>query len=209
MPAGYCSSKKAYLWMKEQECDYFTPKQIGASLNIAYTTAYQALHNLKRSGLVERTDRAQYRLSEKAKSRDHFIQDEVVQQFRGYKYPIEIWPVGKFLEALQKAGRERSISKGLEFSIVEGYLLDLWEAQDGRCALTGIPMTTVRGNGWQVPANASMDRVDNSKGYVVGNVRLICWQANMMRGQLTDDELIIFCKLIFEKSNNDRNGKRQ
>ena len=43
---------------------------------------------------------------------------------------------------------------------------------------------------------ASLDRIDNSKGYVKGNVWVISFQANRMKNTATLDELIIFAKNI-------------
>ena len=59
-----------------------------------------------------------------------------------------------------------------------------------------------------VPSNACLDRIDPTQGYVQGNVRLVCWQAKKMRAELTDEELIVFCKLIFQH-NQDRHGQGQ
>jgi hypothetical protein len=51
-------------------------------------------------------------------------------------------------------------------------LKDMYKKQDGRCAISGAPMKEKRGN--HDPYNMSPERLDNKKGYVVGNVVLIC-----------------------------------
>jgi hypothetical protein len=35
----------------------------------------------------------------------------------------------------------------------------------------------------------SLDRIDNTKGYVKGNVRIVSWRANRLKGNATDEEL--------------------
>jgi hypothetical protein len=39
------------------------------------------------------------------------------------------------------------------------------------------------------PAGASLDRIDRSKGYVPGNVRVISLRANLLRKDITHREL--------------------
>ena len=74
-------------------------------------------------------------------------------------------------------------------------LVELYMEQDGRCASMGCQLTfTTKDNAtgrygtenrW---STLSIDRLDNSKGYVKGNVRLICWAANCMRLTLSVEE---------------------
>ena len=42
----------------------------------------------------------------------------------------------------------------------------------------------------------TMDRKNNSEGYVKGNVQLVCWKANKIKGELDDTEFKEFCKLV-------------
>lgn len=79
-------------------------------------------------------------------------------------------------------------SKGkrqLEVEIEVEYLEDLWEAQNGRCAITGVRMTTRFGSLFA----ASPDRIDSSRGYVKGNVQLVSKAANLAKGAASDVEL--------------------
>ena len=46
---------------------------------------------------------------------------------------------------------------------------------------------------------ASLDRIDNSKGYIVGNVQWVHKQVNFMKGTMEQKEFIKFCKLISSK----------
>ena len=39
------------------------------------------------------------------------------------------------------------------------------------------------------PLSPSIDRIDSTKGYSNDNVHIVLWQYNLMRGELTDDQL--------------------
>ena len=55
-------------------------------------------------------------------------------------------------------------------------IVQLWESQGGLCAYSGIPMTfgSYEDKWW----TCSAERIDNTKGYVKGNVCLICYEFN-------------------------------
>jgi hypothetical protein len=81
------------------------------------------------------------------------------------------------------------------------YLKTLWEQQEGICPLTGwhlkLPATT---SGWtrKAPDNASLDRIDSSKGYLQGNVRFVSVIANYARNDFSDDNVLSFCSAVVE-----------
>jgi len=52
----------------------------------------------------------------------------------------------------------------LGFNIDLVYLLNLYEKQQGKCAISGVSMTYIVGHG-RVNTNISIDRIDSSKGY--------------------------------------------
>ncbi len=71
-------------------------------------------------------------------------------------------------------------------------LIGLWVAQDGKCAVSGIPMTWSAGNqgGKKLPTSVSLDRIDNGRSYEPGNVRLVCDAFNAFRGEMTDQQMV-------------------
>lgn len=73
-------------------------------------------------------------------------------------------------------------------------LMDLWEAQKGKCAISGIPMVFRLGS--VVGASISIDRIEQSSGYEVGNVRLICNAINSFRGIMDDAEMLRMAQAI-------------
>lgn len=58
-------------------------------------------------------------------------------------------------------------------------------------------MTYCAGSG-RVNTNISIDRIDSSIGYVRGNVQFVCDVANRMKQDLSQEELLVWCKKILE-----------
>jgi hypothetical protein len=77
--------------------------------------------------------------------------------------------------------RTRSRKNGIEFTITKEDII-IPEV----CPILGMPLT--KGDGY-LPNAMSLDRVDNNKGYIPGNVRVISRQANMLKSSLTIDIL--------------------
>lgn len=108
--------------------------------------------------------------------------------YRKTKYPVYFG-----LHRLICQNRKRSIAKGIQFTIKSADLKGILDAQKGVCPLTGRPLRF--GPGWDM-TNASIDRIDQSLGYIASNVRLVCWWANIARNVMTDEESFIWCRLV-------------
>ena len=93
--------------------------------------------------------------------------------------------------------QDRSKREGIDFSLTLEDINNLWVAQDGTCALSGIKMTYELQNG-RTPTNVSIDKIDRTGGYVTGNVQLVCMACNQMKSDLSEDEMYQFCKKIVE-----------
>lgn len=79
----------------------------------------------------------------------------------------------------KRAGREFSLSRG-----------DLCIPQ--RCPVLGIPLVSGRGKkgtAGQSNNSPTVDRIDNGRGYVPGNVVVISWRANSLKGDASMWEL--------------------
>jgi len=91
-----------------------------------------------------------------------------------------------------KSSRRNS---GHEWDLKAEDVIDLWEAQEGRCALSGNIMARHRGYG-ATPFNMSVDRIDPAKGYNITNIQLTCWEANRMKHSLTPAEFFFWIRSI-------------
>lgn len=86
---------------------------------------------------------------------------------------------------MYRRARNRSLKKNIEFSI------ELKDIQIPRlCPLLKVPLVS------SSRYSASLDRKDNSKGYIKNNIRVISRCANNIKGDSTYEELITFSKNI-------------
>jgi hypothetical protein len=75
-------------------------------------------------------------------------------------------------------------------------LKNIWSEQEGRCAYTKLPLLATANQFNTV----SLDRIDSSKGYVAGNVQLVCAAINKMKQDYTE-ELFILLSLLVTQNN--------
>lgn len=100
--------------------------------------------------------------------------------------------------------KDRAISQGVEFNLTVDYLKSLWKIQNGKCALSNRDMTFIFNSG-RIPTNVSIDRIIPSKGYIVGNVQLVCMACNQIKSDLSEEDMYNFCKDIVEVYENKNN----
>ena len=89
------------------------------------------------------------------------------------------------LRAAFLSARRRAATGGLEFALSYSDLLEIFEDKGGRCAISGLAFTSDRIPAAFVkhPFAPSLDRIDCGRGYVAGNVRVVCIAVNFGLGQ--------------------------
>lgn len=100
---------------------------------------------------------------------------------------------GSYWNSIQKGAKSRN----LECTITIEEAWDLYIKQNKKCALTGvdikiIPNITFHGK----EHTASLDRIENTEGYTINNVRWVHSDINMLRRAYSDDFFIKWCKLV-------------
>lgn len=90
--------------------------------------------------------------------------------------------------------RRNAKARGLALSVTIEQAAALWDAQHGKCALSGSPLSFERMvGGIKQRGTASLDRIDSSRGYEVGNVQWVHKDVNKMKTNFSDEEFIAVC----------------
>jgi hypothetical protein len=97
----------------------------------------------------------------------------------------------------EKGLKTRKKVGNLDFNITPEYLDELYN-RNHFCVYTGIDLSY--DNNLNVKDNPlSIDRIDSNVGYVEGNIQFVHKNINMMKGILTHDDFINFCKMVANK----------
>lgn len=96
-----------------------------------------------------------------------------------------------------KTIRRNATNRGLPFCITIEYAWNIFQKQDSRCALTGIPLI-FRSKSHTADGTASLDRINSSKGYSKGNVQWVDKKINTIKWDLSLDNFLRMCKLVVE-----------
>jgi hypothetical protein len=131
--------------------------------------------------------------SEKCKGSNKYTSGKVSTESQ-YKEISGDW--NRYLSRLlYSAGRRRD---GLTREI----LLRKLEQQNYLCAITKLPLTCELRKGENIYTNASVDQRIAAGGYTEDNIQLVCRIVNIMKWNLTQEELYIWCERIL-------NGKKE
>lgn len=81
------------------------------------------------------------------------------------------------------------------------YLANLWKEQEGKCVYTGTEMfLPINTNHYDKltpePHWASLDRIDSSKGYIIGNIQFVCLSINYAKSSFSDEQFKEFLAKI-------------
>lgn len=77
---------------------------------------------------------------------------------------------------------------GIEFSLTLQQVANMLKAK--KCFLTGIPLTHSNGSNPRA-TDVTIDRLDNTKGYVKGNVHAVCRAANAFKGTIENPNAVL------------------
>ena len=100
-----------------------------------------------------------------------------------------------FEAEMWRAAKRRANERGLEFNI-EISDINIPEL----CPILEVPL--VKGDSNNYEYTPSLDRIDNTKGYIKGNIIVMSKKANSMKNSASWEELQKFCKNILRYSPN-------
>lgn len=102
---------------------------------------------------------------------------------------------GRYFNNLKRNAEKRN----LEFDITIEYLHTLYLNQNGKCALCGDEIYFSEARKYTMDTSASLDRIDNDKGYVKGNVQFVSKKLNFAKHKSSNKEFIEMCKKVADK----------
>ena len=118
--------------------------------------------------------------------------------FRGRKKPVK----EKRQTRLIHLARSRAKQLGLEFNITrEDVPIPEF------CPVLGIPLLFDQPRGF-CDNSPTLDRIDNTKGYVIENIVIVSWRANRIKCDATIEELKLLAKFYTKLSNENESHER-
>jgi hypothetical protein len=127
---------------------------------------------------IERSRRYLYEVMEDGQLRhQHYYKSKRVGSFE------------KKLKVMFVSARQRSKKLGIEFGIVEGDVV-----RRETCPVSGVALNF---SSTKISDNSpALDRIDPSKGYVPGNVWVICQRVNRIKNNATAKELMMIANAV-------------
>ncbi len=119
-----------------------------------------------------------------------------------------------FIRYLFNISKRRADEHDTSFDMEVEDWFAIYDAQGGKCALSGIEMTftydknhpTFNAGAKYIkwPYNLSPDQIDAGKGYVRGNVQFLCAQVNLMKSELPMHVLLRIVCAMYHHNNTEQ-----
>lgn len=91
--------------------------------------------------------------------------------------------------------RKNARTRGIEFLITEDDIVNQYDKQNKKCALTGLEVVFGKNNKTH-PQTASVDRIDSTKPYTKDNIQIVHKDINMSKWNLSQDRFIELAKAV-------------
>jgi hypothetical protein len=105
---------------------------------------------------------------------------------------LEAHPLRERAKIMRQGMLDRSRERGFLFDshiMTNVYIIE-WIRSTPNCPCCGISINyEYKQDARKTNASPSIDRIDTQKGYIIGNVALICWRCNNLKRDATADEL--------------------
>ena len=135
-------------------------------------------------------------LKEWRKKNAEHIQEYVVSKYGSWSARSRMYkekcPARVLLNSAKRRARDKKYKFNIEVSDINIPTM---------CPILDIPILRVYTEGKKAgptPNSPSLDRIDNTKGYVKGNVQVISHLANTMKASASPEELVKFARWILK-----------
>lgn len=108
---------------------------------------------------------------------------------------------------LIRTSKSSANARNLEHELTDEDVKLLWELQNGCCYWLGVPLSEDAELPDRHPLKPSLDRLDNSKGYIKDNVVITSTFANLGRSNTTVEDFSEFLNLIQQEKLYGNNNK--
>lgn len=126
------------------------------------------------------------------KNRD-FQCEKCAQRERALQTTIRNGRIGDLTLTEHTRLRRSAEKRDYAFEVSIEYLWNLFQEQNQICAITGDYIPNIK--------EASLDRIDPSRGYIEGNVQWVTQQANLSKHVMTMEQLYEFCRKVLNYAN--------
>jgi hypothetical protein len=76
----------------------------------------------------------------------------------------------------------------------------LWGAQNGRCAISGLPLIRRTFGTKKAPNVASLDRINSEIGYIKGNVQFVAYSLNLAKQDFSSSDFLAFYHTLIQNT---------
>lgn len=182
MPRGKAVTKRQTNLIKKLYKDELSSEKIGMKVGLSHSAVLAALKRMKVS-------------------------------IRPAHMPLDSLSAFKFY--FNKVKQSKSMASGKSYgptNLTIENLKELWDSQNGICKYTKLNMIlqpSARSHNKKEyhPRNASLDRIDSSKGYIKGNIEFVCMAVNYAKNDFTKKEMLNFFDQIRKQTLNSSPSK--
>lgn len=107
---------------------------------------------------------------------------------------LQLWRQNNTAHFLWLSAKGSAKRRGIEFTIEKHDVVVPFV-----CPYLGLELHREVTDGGRHHLSPSIDRIDNSKGYVPGNVEVISYLANLMKNQASPEQLVAFANGVLQR----------
>lgn len=105
------------------------------------------------------------------------------------------------VKQLVNSTRRSAAKRKIYFDLQEPYIYVMIECQFWRCLKTGIEFDLTSGQGIR-PFGPSIDRIDSTKGYILGNIQIVCNIYNFAKNSFDHETVLTMARELIKRADN-------